>query len=127
MNDKNTKKYTFNEVVAKEVGLEESIMFNTIYFWVDKNKKARSSYHFHKDKYWMFNSILEFAKQYPFWTVSKIRRIMKNLMEKNYIETGIFNKFGYDKTKWYTITQKGWNVASNNKEAAEIENGVDYF
>jgi len=95
-------------------------MFNNIYFWINKNKNK--SDHFHEGTYWMYCTVREFTEKYPFWTTSKIRRIMKNLIEKKYIDTGVFNRFGYDKTKWYTITQKGLDIVNNSKETVEIEN-----
>ncbi len=93
------KKYYFSASVAKEVGVEEAIMFSNIFFWVDLNEKKGSTYHFYENKYWMFNTILDFKKQYTFWTVATVRRILNNLEKSNYIQTGRFNKYGYDKTK----------------------------
>lgn len=112
MENKDIKKYYFSEIVAKDVGVEEAIMFSNIFFWVKLNERKESEYHFHDGKYWMFNSVLNFVEQYPFWTPAKVRRILKNLIEKKYIETGVFNKYGYDKTKWYTVTKNGDDIAS---------------
>lgn len=122
MSKKSIKKYILNEDIAKDVGVEEAMMFSNINFWVEKNRKDEDDYHFHNGKYWMFNSILDFAEQYSFWTPAKIRRIIKNLIEKGYIETGVFNKFGYDKTKWYTTTQKASDLLITSKGNVEIEN-----
>lgn len=113
------KKYYFSELIAKDVGVEEAIMFSNIYFWVDHNAKKESEYHFHEDTYWMFNTIRDFTEQYCFWTTSAIRRILTNLEKNGYIKTGVFNKYGYDKTKWYTVTEKAFIVAENDKEYTE--------
>lgn len=113
------KKFYFSEIVAKEVGVEEAIMFSNIYFWTDLNRRKKSEHHLHGDKYWMYCTVREFTERYSFWTSSKIRRILKNLIEKKYIEVGRFNKFGYDKTKWYTIAQNGTKVAKQDKEFVE--------
>jgi len=125
MKNNDIKKYYFSEIVAKEVGVEEAMMFSNIFFWVKHNEKIRSERHLHNEKYWMFNSITSFVKQYPFWTPAKIRRILKNLIEKNYIETGVFNKHGYDKTKWYTITEKGLNTANSDEGYVETINSFE--
>lgn len=124
MDKGNIKKFSFSEIVAKEVGVEEAIMFSNIYFWTDLNKKKKSEHHFHQDKYWMYCTVREFTERYSFWTPSKIRRILKNLIEKKYIEVGRFNKFGYDKTKWYTITQDGAHVAERDNEFVETINSL---
>ena len=116
MNTQDIKKYYFSEIIAKDVGVEEAIMFSNIFFWVKLNEKNRDSYHFHENKYWMYNAVRDFTEQYSFWTVSNIRRILNNLEKRGYIETGVFNKFGYDKTKWYTLTEKATNKAETDKE-----------
>lgn len=122
MDKEDIKKYYFSEIVAKDVGVEEAIMFSNIFFWVNLNKNKNSENHFHEGKYWTYNSVCRFNKQYPFWTVSAIRRILNNLEKKDYIKTGVFNKFGYDKTKWYTIAQKGIDTAKKDKEFVETIN-----
>lgn len=122
MENKDIKKYYFSEIVAKDVGVEEAIMFSNILFWVKFNERKESEHHFHNGKYWMFNSILSFVEQYPFWTPAKVRRILKNLIEKKYIETGVFNQYGYDKTKWYTVTEKGLDTANSDEGFVETIN-----
>lgn len=111
------RKYYFSTKVAIDVGIEEAIMFSNIYFWVIKNSRDGDDDHFHKGKWWMYNPVVDFVKQYPFWTVSMVKRILKNLKDAEYIDTGVFNRFGYDKTKWYTITNKGFNII-------EVNNGL---
>jgi hypothetical protein len=111
------KKYYFSAVIAKEVGVEEAIMFSNIYFWVEHNKKGGSNYH--NGKYWTYNSARGFSEQYMFWSEGQIRRILGNLEKKLYIETGRFNRMGYDKTKWYTVTPKGYETLQ--KDSGYIE------
>ena len=107
MYKESNKKYQFNEIVAKDVGFEEAIMFSNISYWVNYNKKKDNSYdYFHEEKYWMYCTVREFKERYPFWTDAQIKRILKNLNRKGYIETGEFNKWNPDRTKWYAITEK---------------------
>ena len=124
MENNDIKKYYFSEAVAKEVGVEEAIMFSNIFFWVSHNKKKKSDYHYYKGKYWMFNTVLGFKEQYPFWTVAMIRRILGNLQKGSYVEVGRFNKHGYDKTKWYTIAEKAFDVVENDKDFVETINSL---
>ena len=99
------KKYNFNETIAIDVGFEESVMFSNLYFWVGKNEGKND--HLHEDKYWMYCTVREFTERYPFWSRAQIKRILKNLEDNDYIETGEFNKWSPDRTKWYTISEKG--------------------
>jgi hypothetical protein len=122
MKNNDIKKYYFSEEIAIEVGVEEAIMLYNIYHWIKHNKiKENSTYNFHNGNYWMFNTIKTFTLQYPFWTESMIKRILKNLKNANYITTNMFNKFGYDKTTWYTVTKKGLDILERPNETAEIE------
>lgn len=114
MNTGNTRKYAFNEIVAKETGVEEAIMFNNIYFWTNKNRGKKN--HFHEGVDWMYCTVREFKEKYPFLTEAKIKRILKNLEKKDYIRTGVFNRYGPDKTKWYTISEKGMAVIDSSKD-----------
>ncbi len=115
------KKYTLSETVAKDVGVEESIMFWNIYFWVEFNsKKPRKDEYFHDGGFWMYCTVREFTEKYSFWTESKIKRILRNLERAGYIKTGVFNKWSPDKTKWYSITKKGYDLINSDNRCVVI-------
>ena len=115
--ENDNKKYKFNQMIAKDVGFEEAVMLSSLYFWIQLNEKKQQNYH--QDKYWTYNTIRFFTELYPFWTSSQIRRILTNLKNKDYIETGSFNKKGFDKTKWYTVTDKTLAYLENDEASAE--------
>ncbi|MCX6747417.1 MAG: hypothetical protein NTW98_00495 [Candidatus Nomurabacteria bacterium] len=121
MKNNDIKKYYLSEKVAIEIGIEESIMLWNIYFWVSFNQKGAGDMHYHEGKYWTYNTVRDFVEQYPFWTKGMIRRILKNLEHGGYIEIGRFNKFGYDKTKWYTVTEKTLDVLENDNGEVESD------
>lgn len=93
-------KMRFDPLVAKEIGVEEAIMYSNLKFWCAKNKANKK--HFYKGSYWTYNSIEAFCDLFPFWTKKQIRRIIENLIKKGSVKTGNFSKKGYDRTKWYT-------------------------
>lgn len=126
MYNPNNKKYRFNEIVAIDAGYSESAMFCNIYFWVCKNEGKKD--HFHEGVYWMYCTVREFTEKYPFWSEAQIKRILKNLEKKGYIRTGRFNKYGPDRTKWYTITEKGLTaVANNSSDSVETIHSISEF
>ncbi len=114
------KKYYFSQIVAKDVGFEEAVMLSNIYFWVKKNTENNINYE--QEKYWTYNPISKFVEQYPFWSEGQIRRILSNLERKQYIETGSFNKLGFDKTKWYTVTEKCFDILARDNAFTQIDN-----
>jgi DNA-binding MarR family transcriptional regulator len=43
-------------------------------------------------------------------TNQRIKRVIKNLIEAGLIKSGNYNKTGYDRTAWYTLTEQGENL-----------------
>jgi hypothetical protein len=111
-------KMQFDPDVALDVGVDCAIMFSNIEFWVEINEKNKQN--FHNDKYWMYNSASSFCEFFPFWTEKQIRRILKTLASKGYIEKGNFNKKGYDRTGWYTCPNGKFDVTERSDESDQM-------
>ena len=92
--------YSFNTQHAVQYGLDEAVMLHNLLFWLAKNKANGSN--IHDGKVWTFNSASAFAELFPFWKERKIARILLSLEGQGAIESGCYNKAGYDKTKWYS-------------------------
>lgn len=93
-------KMQFNPKIAKDLGVEEAIMYSNIEFWVCKNSVNEK--HYHDDYYWTYNTLAAFEKLFTFWTSRQINRILNKLEKNGYIKIGNYNKVKYDRTKWYT-------------------------
>lgn len=52
---------------------------------------------------WVYNTYEQWEEQIQGWSARAIRLAMKNLENSGILVVGQFNKFGYDKTKWYRI------------------------
>ena len=113
MVDFNTTMF-FDTRVAMEVGVDGAIMINNLKYWLIKNRANKK--HYHDGKYWTYNTISAFVALFPFWSKKQIERILNNLRNDEYIETGNYNKIGYDRTTWYTLTDKAWLLISPNGE-----------
>lgn len=83
--------------LASQIGLNEAVALQQLHFWISKSKNFKDG------KYWVYNTYEDWKKQFPFWSVSTIRRVFKSLEEKELIETANYNEMKYDQTKWYTI------------------------
>lgn len=115
-------KYSFDTNVAKEVGVEEAVMLENIYYWILKNKANNK--HFYDGNYWTYNTITAFEELFPFWSKKQITRILKKLEINNFIVTGNYNKVSYDRTKWYALTQKALCIFPNGEmDLPKRENG----
>ena len=94
----------FRADIAEEIGLDESIILSQISFCIKNKREKEDSYTFKEGKYWTFDSYTEMQKKhFPFYSESKIKRIINNLENLNLIESKKFNKKNYDQTKWYTV------------------------
>ena len=110
--------HQFNTKIAKQYGLEESILLENIYFWVKKNKCNNQNYH--NGKYWTYNSIKAFSVLFPYMSESKIYRALKNLEENGLIEISDFNENRYKRPSWYTLTEKALKLY-NDKDLFQNE------
>jgi len=95
--------HSFNVTAAKLYGVENAIIIENLYFWIEKNEANEK--HFYEGDYWTYNSVKAFTKLFPYWTPRQIERILKSLEEKGAVKTGNFNKLSYDRTKWYALTK----------------------
>ena len=86
----------FKIEIAKIYGVEEAILLHNIYYWISKNKANNK--HFYDEYYWTYNSIKAFSELFPYWTKRQIERILNNLIKKEALIKGNYNKLNYDRT-----------------------------
>jgi hypothetical protein len=97
--------YSFDEEVAKIVGVEAAVILDKFTWWIRHNEANGKN--FYEGKYWTFNSTKAMEKMFPFFNMWKIGRITKKLIDDGYLVTGNFNKLPFDRTLWYTLSEKG--------------------
>ncbi|MDV6379001.1 conserved phage C-terminal domain-containing protein [Sporosarcina sp. GW1-11] len=83
--------------VAVKLGLNEAIFLQQLHFRTRISKNIREG---HK---WVYNTYENWRKEFPFWSVNTIIRIINKLEKEGYIISGAFNKMKIDKTKWYRV------------------------
>ena len=85
--------------LAELVGLNEAIFLQQLHYWLQK-----ASFHDKDGLPWVYNTYEDWHKQFPFWSLATMRRIIGKLEVANLIEsTREHNKWKQDQTKWYTI------------------------
>ena len=103
----------FNVDIAMICGVHGAIIFDHLWFWVQNNKAdGRNQI---EGRYWTFASCRELQEKFPYMTTRQIQYALKKLIDCGLILTGCFNTRGYDRTTWYTVSDKG----------AAISNGQD--
>lgn len=96
--------HSFSIHVATHIGVERAIILSHIRYWVHRNRANERNEH--DGRYWSYNSIRAFCEIFPYISEKTMRRILLSLKNDGYIDTGNFNENRYDRTLWYTTTEK---------------------
>ena len=119
--------HSFNVDIATEYGVEEAIILENFYFWLNKNMANRKNYH--DGVFWTYNSQKALSELFPYWNRQKIQRILSKLEDDDLLKKGNYNKLKYDRTTWYSLTDKalslfGQSIAQKwTMEDSELNNG----
>lgn len=60
----------------------------------------------HNGSLWISNSAETLSNIFTYMNRQKISRLLRQMEDENIIKSGNFNKSKYDRTKWYTFTDK---------------------
>jgi hypothetical protein len=90
--------------LAERFGPLESIFLSNICWWVETNRKNKKNCY--EGRYWTYGSTEAFRKIFTYLSPQQIRRIIDTLREENALITGNFNRSGYDRTLWYTVSDE---------------------
>lgn len=88
---------TINPILAKAIGLNESIVLQQISYWLERSDN------WYNGRRWVWNTHSEWQDQFCWMSESTIKRTFKNLKQKGYIETKFLSPNKADRTLWYTI------------------------
>lgn len=105
--------HSFDIEIAQEYGMESAIILKHLYYWIEKNRVCEK--HCYDGKYWTYGSIKAFCELFPYIGEKKMRNTFQKLEENGLLITGNYNKSQYDRTKWYTLTEKGISIITKQK------------
>lgn len=91
--------------LACAIGLNEAIILQQVHYWL-AHPKAGSTYGREKDgRRWVYNNYEEWHRNFPFWSVSTIKRAMYSLERKQLLitEVEVDASAPGGKRKWYSI------------------------
>lgn len=111
------KKHILDIGVAQLVGTNAALLLENISYWCEHN--AANNTNLHDGHYWTYNSTKAFGELFPYMTVNVIRTALKKLKDNGLILTGNFNKSAYDRTTWYTLTEKAEAMLDVNVHSDE--------
>mgnify|MGYP006988826873 CR=1 FL=1 len=97
--------HSFDVKIASEYGIHEAIILKHIYFWYKKNKANNQNYY--DGTYWSYNSYSAFSEFFEYLNARQIKYAIKKIEDNGLIMIGNYNKNSFDKTNWYSMTEKG--------------------
>lgn len=106
--------------LAVKIGLSEAIFLQQLHYWIEISSNVKEG---HK---WVYNTVQEWQEQFPFWSVSTIRRTIKSLETKDLIITANFNTMTIDKTKWYRINYQKLEEYETNSQIEQSSNQSEH-
>lgn len=98
---------SFYPYLAKVLGVNEAIVLQQIWFWINSNRNKKSTYHFREGKWWVYNSYKQWCEDEFIWLKPRgLQGIVLNLESKGILLSmqGVPNK--HDRRKWYSIDLK---------------------
>lgn len=102
--------------LAKEIGLNESIVLMQISFWIGQSKNIRNG------AYWTYHSLREMQRDFfPYWGIETVRRTIKNLETRGLIIVKNYNKRKGDNTQWFSLVPDNLSSLTSVLIAPAIE------
>ena len=83
--------------LAKKVGINHAILLQQMHYWL------RSSSHQRDGHAWIYNTYSDWQAQLPWLSESGIRKVVADLVDREYIFVANHNRKKFDQTKWYRI------------------------
>jgi hypothetical protein len=115
--------------LAALIGLNEAIFLQQLHW------RLRASKHRRDGRTWVYNTYDDWHREFPFWSVRTIRRIISNLETGAYgerpddranpplvISTTEYNEHRTDHTKWYAIERRNLRALELPEPAGDVDN-----
>ena len=101
--------------LACKIGLNEAIILQQLNYWLNKSSRK------YDGKKWVYNTYNDWQKQFPWWSLSTIKRSLSKLKKMGLISTGNYNQLPQDRTIWYTINFDKINELAKKEEEPDVE------
>lgn len=83
--------------LAVEIGLNEAIVLQQIHYWLQRSTTKINGCA------WVYNTVLQWREQFPFWSDDTISRTLKSLRERGIVVAEKLSENPFDKTLFYRI------------------------
>lgn len=88
-----------NPQLAERIGLNEAIVLQQLKYWLNETESGVD----HEGHRWIYNTVEQWQKQFPFWSVDTVKRGLKSLQSQGIIFAEQLAKSKHDRTYHYAI------------------------
>lgn len=85
--------------LAVRIGLNEAVVLQQICYWLEETTAGVE----HEGRKWVYNTIEEWNKQFPFWAHDTVKRTLTSLKKSGLLAVKQLNKAQHDRTNFYAI------------------------
>ena len=105
--------HSFDNDIAKEVGLEAAIIFQNIQFWVSRNMANQENI---RDGHaWIYNSRSAWCELMPYMGEKQIRNALEKLIESGFVVRDTFSFGPMNRTYWYRLGERAKQFGPNGQ------------
>jgi hypothetical protein len=112
--------FIYRPRLAGMIGDAEALFLGQLSYWLLVNEERVAAgtinrefvYHLDEggvERVWFYQTLEGWHRQFPGWSLSKVRRVSARLKARGLIEVDNFNRHAYDRTLWYTIRREAYD------------------
>ncbi|MFU2327753.1 helix-turn-helix domain-containing protein [Pseudomonas sp. NFX98] len=95
----NFRPLVINPQLAERIGLNEAIVLQQLKYWLNETESGVE----HEGQRWVYNTIEQWQKQFPFWSADTVKRTLTSLQKQGLVVVEKLAKAKHDQTNHYTI------------------------
>lgn len=108
--------------LAVKIGLNNAIFIQQLHFWLDVATELGYGVQ-HEGETWVYKTAEEWKnKDFPFWSVPTIRRIINDLHGKGIIKSQYLNDDKWNRTLYYRVDYSSRLLASDQVDNMQVIN-----
>lgn len=103
--------------LACAIGLNEAVVLQQVHYWMN------SSRHVYDERRWVYNSVPNWQKQFPFWSESTVKRALLSLEKQGMVISANYNRDPRDQSKWYSINYSALDALEQQQKRVNDASG----
>lgn len=119
-------KHYFDVHIAELYGINCAVILQNIWHW--EQHHAANGKNFYEGRYWTYNSAAAFSALFPYLSKKQIEVALKKLRDNEILLVNNFNKQKWDRTLWYSVSEKGMELLGANlpqRECTSPESNIE--